>query len=289
MPGALKIKVGGTYQPVTRGEPGPSGHLTGESKIWNGPRLPAGGFLWEDGAAHSRVTYDALFRALTIQPTANTVNGTPTLSNVTFPDGSAWGDLATGWPVSGPGVPPSTKVSSINIGAGTITLDKNLTSSSTGATFVIAPHGVGDGSTTFNVPDKRVRVPIGEGTGFNLGDTDGALEYQRSVEWLHDHSHPVTGTISGNATGVYVNPANTDHNHPGPADHGQGTNPNGTNNTRLGPGAGHGSTGLAAQSTGQSHAHGLVDPWHAHDHSLGTAAYDTGLHPFAVVNYIIKT
>lgn len=46
-------------------------------------------------------------------------------------------------------------------------------------------YGVGDGSTTFNVPDLRQRFPMGKaaaGTGSTLGGTGGAI----------DHTHAVT-------------------------------------------------------------------------------------------------
>lgn len=46
-------------------------------------------------------------------------------------------------------------------------------------------YGVGDGSTTFNVPDLRQRFPLGKatsGTGSTLGGTGGAI----------DHTHTVT-------------------------------------------------------------------------------------------------
>lgn len=46
--------------------------------------------------------------------------------------------------------------------------------------------GVGDGSTTFNVPDMRNRVPVGPnaGIGLNLGDRGG--------DWDHGHTNPNT-------------------------------------------------------------------------------------------------
>lgn len=46
-------------------------------------------------------------------------------------------------------------------------------------------YGVGDGSTTFNLPDLRQRFPMGKavsGTGSTLGGTGGAI----------DHTHTVT-------------------------------------------------------------------------------------------------
>lgn len=48
-------------------------------------------------------------------------------------------------------------------------------------------YGMGDGSTTFNIPDCRQRFPLGKassGTGSALGDTGGTIN--------HDHGSPIT-------------------------------------------------------------------------------------------------
>lgn len=51
--------------------------------------------------------------------------------------------------------------------------------------------GVGDGSTTFNLPDFRQNFPIGKaasGTGATLGETGGAIDHDHTVS---DHTHSV--------------------------------------------------------------------------------------------------
>lgn len=65
-------------------------------------------------------------------------------------------------------------------------------------------YGVGDGSTTFNLPDLKGRVPVGVGTGAGGGlsstgrPTGGQALTPRSLgaydgdERLHAHSHPVS-------------------------------------------------------------------------------------------------
>lgn len=55
--------------------------------------------------------------------------------------------------------------------------------------------GVGDGTTTFNLPDLRQRIPLGQsasGTGSTLGGTGGTIDHAPSVA---SHSH---GTTSDN-------------------------------------------------------------------------------------------
>lgn len=55
-------------------------------------------------------------------------------------------------------------------------------------------YGVGDGSTTFNLPDLRGRVPLGEGQGPSLnnktlGETGGEEEHSLTESELASHKH----------------------------------------------------------------------------------------------------
>lgn len=57
-------------------------------------------------------------------------------------------------------------------------------------------YGVGDGSTTFNVPDTRSRVPVGAGQGGGLsnrvlGTTGGEENHVLSVGEMPAHAHGV--------------------------------------------------------------------------------------------------
>lgn len=48
-------------------------------------------------------------------------------------------------------------------------------------------YGIGDGSTTFNLPDLRQRFPLGKasaGTGATLGSTGGAIDHNHSIAGL---------------------------------------------------------------------------------------------------------
>jgi microcystin-dependent protein len=59
-------------------------------------------------------------------------------------------------------------------------------------------HGAGDGSTTFNLPDRRDRVPMGSGPTHSRGDTGGSATKVLTAANLPphahaiDHDHPVT-------------------------------------------------------------------------------------------------
>ena len=73
-------------------------------------------------------------------------------------------------------------------------------------------YGVGDGSTTFNVPDLRGRVPIGAGTGAgltarSLSATPGTETHSLSVSEIPSHAHSPNGqatflTWDGGTLGV---------------------------------------------------------------------------------------
>src|SRR5439155_5671085 len=85
---------------------------------------------------------------------------------------------------------------------------------STGAALVVAPHGVGDGSTTFNLPDMRGRAPYGRDdmggsaasritsaissiAGTRVGGSGGD---QRSQAHTHTVSNPpFVGSLSAGA------------------------------------------------------------------------------------------
>lgn len=117
-------------------------------------------------------------------------------------------------------------------------------------------YGVGDGSTTFNLPDLRGRVPVGNSgvSPFtNLGDTGGATLHTLTTAEMPSHIH----TIGGASIKFSGSDPHT-HAGAGPA-LSEAANPNGGNATPV-------DTGLK----GSDNAHNNVQP-------------------FQVVNFIIHT
>jgi microcystin-dependent protein len=280
---SLKVKVGTIYERITRGpkgDPGADGAIVGESKIYNGIALPTG-YLWEDGSAVSRTTYAALFAAITLTISGNNLGGNPNITGI-----ASTADIRIGYPISGPGVPTGTVVAAVN--PDSITLSKATTGGSTGGQYVIAPHGVGDGVTTFNLPDKRLRVPVGAGvTNKQLGATEGLAEADRNAEWSHNHKHMLSGGISSSGTGISTQGTSVNHNHAMSFSHQTAANTPTSGGAIRVTQAAHGSTDLTAQDT--THAHGVSDPGHGHGHTLSVNDTDSGDHPYVAVNYIIKT
>lgn len=131
--------------------------------------------------------------------------------------------------------------------------------------------GVGDGSTTFNVPDMRDRFPVGKGTTFaTIASTGGSVN--------HTHSVSISGTTN-------VSGATHKHGHSGAGNTGSAST-----------GSSSGGSGTPTDLTRQGHSHNIPgflsdanDTDHDHTVSgLGTTS-GTSNPPYIVIKYIIKT
>ncbi len=60
-------------------------------------------------------------------------------------------------------------------------------------------YGNGDGSTTFNVPDRRDRVGVGAGSSYSRGQTGGAVTATTSTDGSHNHTGNTGGTTLSTA------------------------------------------------------------------------------------------
>jgi microcystin-dependent protein len=65
-------------------------------------------------------------------------------------------------------------------------------------------YGVGDGSTTFNLPDLRGRVPVGKnsGTFSPLGATGGEETHTLTTPEIPSHTHSTPFGFTGKAAGT---------------------------------------------------------------------------------------
>lgn len=133
------------------------------------------------GQAISRTTYADLFAAITITQSGSRTNSSPVITGL-----SDTSSMRAGMPVSGTGIPSSTTILTVDSGT-QITLSGNATSTGTND-IVVAPHGVGDGSTTFNVPDIKGRTIAGR------DDMNGSAASRLT-------SSTIVGTRLGNAGG----------------------------------------------------------------------------------------
>lgn len=174
------------------------------------------GFKWANGQALGRTAYARLFASLTKEVTGTTTNSSVSVTGVSA---DLTASVAIGMPISGTNIQAGTTVAGITVN--TITLSLAATASAT-STLTIAPHGVGDGSTTFNVPDRRGRVGVGRdnmggsaasrmttaGGGVNgilLGHAAGGETHTLTAAQIPAHAHPLASGGAGNGSGAYTN------------------------------------------------------------------------------------
>ena len=60
-------------------------------------------------------------------------------------------------------------------------------------------YGVGDGTTTFGLPDLQARFPVGAGTGHALGATGGAQSVTLTTSQIPSHTHGAGSYAAGSA------------------------------------------------------------------------------------------
>lgn len=189
-------------------------------------------------------------------------------------------------------------------------------------------YGAGDGSTTFNLPDLRGRVPVGKDdrdTDFKtLGNIGGEKAHTLTVQEMPSHNHSATLTInsggahthsaSSTSTGAHTHSVSGSAASNGAHTHTLSTRFHNTNNYTVPDGnflgfygseivnkvtssAGahvHSISGTAASAGGHSHTI-TVNSGGAHAHTGTVSIGNTGgglahnnMQPYIVLNYIIK-
>lgn len=146
-------------------------------------------------------------------------------------------------------------------------------------TVIGTTYGTGDGSTTFNVPNKKGRVGVGRDssdTSFDtLGETGGEKTHTLSASEMPSHTHSVDPpSTSTNTTGGHTHTLYKVSAFAG----GGGT---GLNDAASG-------TGVTAMGSAGDHSH-TVDIGSFTSGSAGSGSAHNNLPPYAVFNYIIKT
>lgn len=140
------------------------------------------GYLLCQGQAVSRTTYSELFSAITL-PKAGALNSTINVTGL-----ASTSDLGVGMPVSGTGIQAGTTIASIVSGTA-ITLSLAATATNAAANLIFAPYGVGDGTTTFNVPDLRGIFISGSGSQTVLGVTYNRVHGVKQRDQFQSHRH----------------------------------------------------------------------------------------------------
>lgn len=160
------------------------------------------------GTAVSRSTYSELLTAISgTEAAASFTNNSSTvgvsLGTIVFLETLT--GLGAG-SHSGLSIPTSTTaggsvytgtITGYSSAASTVTVSFVYTGVTGTAALLIAPYGIGDGSTTFNVPDLRGRSPLGAGTGTAAGATAWTLGQQPASGAGGEQTHTLTSAESG--------------------------------------------------------------------------------------------
>ena len=161
-------------------------------------------------------------------------------------------------------------------------------------------YGVGDGSTTFNVPQLQGKMPQGyDGNTYNLAGTGGANTVSVAVtnNQAANNASNQSVTITGSISNTSLTTAQlSSHSHGGdfwkfnpqtPDNRMTGISSDGLGGINKGP-----NTNSSGSGTGHNHAHTLSGTLVGNvTTSLTgsvTAAGTNSFSPFVVVNYIIK-
>lgn len=191
----------------------------GETVIHNGLTLPTN-LVRQSGATIPRTgIYADLFETQTRKAVGTGNSGQAVL---TITGGTGEG-LGLGMKVEGAGVPANATIAALT--STTITLSVNLTTTG-GRDVRIFPHGNGDGSTTFTLPDIKGRTFVGRDnmggsqtgdvtrqTGGVLGAVGGEMSHQLVQGAMPPHDH--LGVTSGAGAHTHVGSSNGAGNNDG--------------------------------------------------------------------------
>jgi len=171
-------------------------------------------------------------------------------------------------------------------------------------TVISTTYGAGNGSTTFNVPDLKGKLPQGYESGnYAMAGTGGANTVTVAVtnnQAVSAVTSTATSTQSVTVTGNIDNTSVTEaqlasHSHTSLSGDNYASNIQGTPGTRVTSLTGN--TGNAGSGTGHNHSHnlsgtltGAVSVTNSGGALSGTvtAAGTNSFSPYVVVNYIIK-
>jgi microcystin-dependent protein len=269
-----------------------------------------------DGTALDRTTYANLFSS--IVPSRGTVTLTiaspcvVTLSSHGFISGDSIYLTTTG--ALPTGLTANTLYYVIFVDANTFRLASSYANAIAGTalntsgtqsgvhTLYHCPYGLGNGSTTFNAPDFRGRIPVGKGSGAGLtarplGYSFGAETVALATTELPSHNHTLTDSghthtgTSGNQSANHVHTPQTDGVAIGQGQYGFSAVGGGYQPILI---ISYSDTGsyVAYGGTSADHTHSFTTGSGNANITIGNSGSGTAhqnMHPSLCVNYIIKT
>jgi microcystin-dependent protein len=152
------------------------------------------GWYYCDGSNKNRVTDVNLFNAITIQQ-----SGVLTSASAVVTGLSDTSSMSPGMPISGTGVQALTVIQSVDSGT-QITMSLTATASAT-TPLVFAPYGVGDGSTTFGLPN-RAYVAVGRDNA--SGSATNVMQVSTTISTTSASATATVASATGLFVGMYV-------------------------------------------------------------------------------------
>lgn len=148
-------------------------------------------------------------------------------------------------------------------------------------------YGAGDGTTTFNLPDLRGRVPVGLDAGqveFDVrGEAGGAKTHTLAAAELPSHTHSINhdhASVSTSSAGAHT------HGPGGGVTNFVGLEGQGNAGLQFATGG----TRFTATASAGGHSHTVDLPvFSGTSGSAGSGSAHNNLQPYLVVNYLIKT
>jgi microcystin-dependent protein len=157
------------------------------------------GWYYCDGSNKNRVTDVNLFNAITIQQTGTTTAGSPVITGLSDTTNGGGTPMSPGMPLSGSGIPVAAVILSVD-SATQVTLSANATISAT-TPLVFAPYGVGDGTSTFGLPN-RAYLAVGRDNA--SGTASNVMQVSTTATLISGNSNITVASAAGLAIGMFM-------------------------------------------------------------------------------------
>jgi hypothetical protein len=174
------------------------GFVSGNIKETAGLNLEAG-WYWCDGSNKNRVTDAPLFNAITIQQSGVTTAGSAVITGLTDTTNGGNTPMSPGMPLSGIGISAGALVLSVDSST-QVTMSAVATASGT-TPLVFAPYGVGDGSTTFGIPNRAF---VGVGRDNASGSASNVTQFAMAITLTAGSGVATVPTSQSLFLGMYV-------------------------------------------------------------------------------------
>lgn len=259
------------------------GDLVGTIKPWGGMVAP-NQYMFAYGAEVSRTTFAALFAAITSTQSVFCTSTSPTLTGLSDTT-NFWVGMTVETPCVTSGVTTIISKTSTTV---VLAVNANI---STNANSTFFPWGNGNGSSTFNLPDFRGLIPVGNNimggvASSNISDTyfGTALAESSGGQGGSSNGGSIALAAANLAAHTHASSTLTDPQHTHNLPSGLNTTSGGGAQSGTAAGANYTSSGQTVSSSST----GITISANTGTNSTGISTPFSILPPLKTVNYIIK-